>query len=92
MNWAIGLLSIGAVLLGTSLDRRRQRARQRLPRPEIDRWEEEGGAVPVSGSRTAAQTSYAIASGVAWANAHASTLLFTIDRLPDSTASSPFIS
>jgi hypothetical protein len=56
MNWGIGLLSIGAVILGTSLDRRRQRERQRLPRREIHRWEEEGGAIPVSGARTAAQT------------------------------------
>jgi hypothetical protein len=56
MNWAVGLLSIGAVILGTSLDRRRQRERQRLPRPEIHRWEEEGGAVPVNRGRTAAQT------------------------------------
>ncbi len=56
MNWAIGLLSIGAVVLGTQLDRRRQRERQRLPRAEIHRWEEEGGAVPVSRRRTAAQT------------------------------------
>ena len=56
MNWAIGLLSIGAVVLGTQLDRRRQRERQRLPRREIHRWEEEGGAVPVSRASTAAQT------------------------------------
>ena len=56
MNWAIGILSIGAVVLGTRLDRRRQRERQRLPRREIHRWEEEGGAVPVSRARTAAQT------------------------------------
>ena len=56
MKWTIGLLSIGAVVLGTQLDRRRQRERQRLPRPEIHRWEEEGGAVPVSRVRTAAQT------------------------------------
>ena len=52
MNWAIGLLSIGAVILGTSLDRRRQRERQRLPRAEIHRWEEEGGAVAVSRAQT----------------------------------------
>ena len=56
MNWAIGFLSIGAIVLGTQLDRRRQRERQRLPRAEIHRWEEEGGAVPVSRARTAAQT------------------------------------
>jgi hypothetical protein len=56
MNWAIGILSIGAIVLGTQLDRRRQRERARLPRPEIHRWEEEGGAVPVSRARTAAQT------------------------------------
>jgi hypothetical protein len=58
MNWAIGLLSIGAVILGTRLDRRRQRERQRLPRQELNRWEEEGGAVPVSPARTAAQTEH----------------------------------
>jgi hypothetical protein len=58
MNWTIGLLSIGAVILGTTLDRRRQRERQRLPRQDIHRWEEEGGAVPVSPARTAAQTEH----------------------------------
>jgi len=56
MNWAVGLLSIGAVILGTSLDRRRQRERQRLPRPEIHRWEEEGGAVPAGRGGTTART------------------------------------
>jgi len=56
MNWTVGLLSLGAVALGVSLDRRRQRERQRLPRREIHRWEEEGGAVPTSGARSAAQT------------------------------------
>ncbi|HEY1282936.1 MAG TPA: hypothetical protein VGE96_00520 [Steroidobacteraceae bacterium] len=56
MNWAVGLLSIGALMLGVSLDRRRQRERQRLPRREIHRWEEEGGAVPSSRTHTAAQT------------------------------------
>jgi hypothetical protein len=56
MSWVISFLAIGVVALGTSLDRRRQRERARLPRPEIDRWEEEGGAVPVDSGRTAAQT------------------------------------
>jgi hypothetical protein len=56
MSWAIGLVSIGAIILGTQLDRRRQRERSRLPRPELHRWEEEGGAIPVSRARTAAQT------------------------------------
>jgi hypothetical protein len=56
MNWTIGLLSIAAVVTGTQLDRRRQRERERLPRAEIHRWEEEGGAVPVSRRKTAAQT------------------------------------
>lgn len=55
MNWAIGLLSIGAVVLGTQLDRRRQRELQRLPRREIHRWEEEGGAVPVTPAQTTTQ-------------------------------------
>lgn len=58
MNWTIGLLSLGAVILGTTLDRRRQRERQRLPRQDIHRWEDEGGAVPVSPIRTAAQTEH----------------------------------
>ena len=58
MNWAIGLLSIGAVILGATLDRRRQRERQRLPRQDLHRWEEEGGAVPVNPVRTAAQTEH----------------------------------
>ena len=56
MNWAIGLLSVGAVILGTTLDRRRQRERQRLPRQDLHRWEDEGGAVPERPARTAAQT------------------------------------
>jgi hypothetical protein len=56
MNWMIGALGIGAIALGTSLDRRRRRERQKVPRPEIHRWEEEGGAVPTSRARTAAQT------------------------------------
>jgi len=46
MNWKIGLLSVGVIALGAALDRRRRRERQRLPRPDIDRWEEEGGALP----------------------------------------------
>lgn len=56
MNWKIGLLSVGVLALGAALDRRRRQERQRLPRPDIERWEEEGGAVPTSEDRTAAQT------------------------------------
>jgi hypothetical protein len=56
MNWLVGLLIIGAVAAGASHDRRRRRERERLPRPEVNRWEEEGGAVPVTEGRTAAQT------------------------------------
>jgi hypothetical protein len=52
----VSLLAIGVFALGLALDRLRQRERSRLPRREISRWEEEGGAVPVSSSRTAAQT------------------------------------
>jgi hypothetical protein len=58
MSWAIGLLSVGAVILGTTLDRRRQRERQRLPRQDIHRWEDEGGAVPAGAARAAAQTGH----------------------------------
>jgi hypothetical protein len=56
MNWIIGILAIGAVAAGHALDDHRRRQRRRVPRPEINRWEEEGGAVPVSTGRTAAQT------------------------------------
>lgn len=50
MSWMnsflASLLAIGLVALGTQLDRRRrQRRKARLARPEIARWEEEGGAV-----------------------------------------------
>jgi hypothetical protein len=51
-----GLLVIGALVAGISLDRRRRRGRGRLPRAEILRWEEEGGAVPTGPDMTAAQT------------------------------------
>jgi len=51
-----GLLVIGALVAGISLDRRRRRERRRLPRAEIQRWEEEGGAIPTSVDSTAAPT------------------------------------
>ena len=56
MNLIIGLLAMGAVALGHALDDHRRHSRRKVPRPEINRWEEEGGAVPVSTGRTAAQT------------------------------------
>ena len=56
MNWLVGLLVIGTVAAGVSHDRRRRLERERLPRPEVNRWEDEGGAVPVSEGRTASQT------------------------------------
>ena len=56
MGWFIGVLAVGVVALGAGYDRKRQRERFRVSRPEINRWEEEGGAVPVSRARTAAQT------------------------------------
>jgi hypothetical protein len=46
MGWIIGVLAVGVVALGAGYDRKRQRERSRLSRPEINRWEEEGGAVP----------------------------------------------
>jgi hypothetical protein len=48
MNWMIGILALGAVAAGRALDDQRRRQRHRIPRPEINRWEEEGGAVPAS--------------------------------------------
>jgi hypothetical protein len=56
MSWMIGILAIGAVAAGHALDDHRRHQRRRVPRPEINRWEDEGGAVPVSTGRTAAQT------------------------------------
>jgi hypothetical protein len=48
MGWFIGVLAVGVVALGAGYDRKRQRERSRVPRPEINRWEEEGGAVPTA--------------------------------------------
>jgi hypothetical protein len=47
MGWRIGAAAFGVLALGLAalaLDQRRLRRPIRLPRPEIDRWEEEGGA------------------------------------------------
>jgi hypothetical protein len=57
MGWFIGVLAVGVVALGAGYDRRRQRERSRLTRPEINRWEEEGGAVPTDSGRTPPHTS-----------------------------------
>jgi hypothetical protein len=46
MGWFIGVLAVGVVALGAGYDRKRQRQRTRLSRPEINRWEEDGGAIP----------------------------------------------
>lgn len=46
MGWFIGVLAVGVVALGAGYDRKRQRERFRVSRPEINRWEEEGGAIP----------------------------------------------
>jgi len=46
MEWFIGVLAVGVVALGAGYDRKRQRERIRVSRPEINRWEEEGGAIP----------------------------------------------
>jgi hypothetical protein len=56
MGWFIGVLAVGVVALGAGYDRRRQRERARVARPEINRWEEEGGAVPEDKSQSAAQS------------------------------------
>ena len=47
MGWFIGFLAIGVVALGRRVrSASTTRAGKRVPRPEINRWEEEGGAVP----------------------------------------------
>jgi hypothetical protein len=56
MGWIISFLAIGVVALGAGQDRRRRRERLRVARPEIARWEEEGGAVPGEPERPATKT------------------------------------
>ena len=45
MGWFISFLAIGVVALGARLDRRRKSERISVTRPDIDRWEEDGGSV-----------------------------------------------
>jgi hypothetical protein len=56
MGWFIGILAVGIVALGAGYDRKRQRKRSRVSRPEINRWEEEGGALPADAPHATAQT------------------------------------
>ncbi len=55
---AIAVTAVAALFVaaGTAFDRHRRRERPRLARPEINRWEEEGGAIPTDSRHTAAQT------------------------------------
>ncbi len=55
----LGLLALGLIVTGVKLDRRRSRPPS-FPRSDINDWEGEGGAVPVSDQRTAAQTTAVI--------------------------------
>ena len=41
---ALGLAAVA--LAAGALDQRRRRLEARVPRPEVDRWEDEGGALP----------------------------------------------
>jgi hypothetical protein len=43
---AVSLLAIALICAGAAFDRQRRRERVRLARPEINRWEDEGGAIP----------------------------------------------
>jgi hypothetical protein len=56
MGWFIGVLAVGVVALGAGYDRRRRRERSRLARPEINRWEGEGGAVSPEAAAQPRQT------------------------------------
>lgn len=55
VRWIIGFLAVGVVIAAASHDRRRQQTRSRVPRAEIHRWEEEGGAVTGTPVRPAPQ-------------------------------------
>ena len=62
MGWRIGAAALGVLALGLAAMALDQRRRQtRLPRPDIDRWEEEGGA-PESPRYGQAQKTTAAAS------------------------------
>lgn len=45
MSRLVGLLAIAVVIAGVRLDRRRRHELGSLTRPEINRWEDEGGAI-----------------------------------------------
>ena len=53
MGWSawrvFSVLALGwaaVALTAEALEQRRRRLRARVPRPEMDRWEDEGGALP----------------------------------------------
>jgi hypothetical protein len=59
MSRQAGVLAIAGLVVvaaGAAFDRRRRREKGRLARPEINRWEEEGGAIPTESEHIAAQT------------------------------------
>lgn len=45
MSRLVGPLAIAVIVAGITLDRRRRHELGSLTRPEISRWEDEGGAV-----------------------------------------------
>lgn len=49
MGWRVPLAALCMLALGVAtllaLEQRRPRQRSRVPRPEIDRWEDDGGAI-----------------------------------------------
>ncbi len=53
---AIAAVALAAICAGAAFDRRRRREGGRLTRPEINRWEDEGGALAGAAAQGAAQT------------------------------------
>ena len=53
---ALGLLAVAMICAGATFDGRRRRERSRLSRPEIQRWEDEGGAIAAESGLTPGQT------------------------------------
>ncbi len=45
MSRLVGLLAIAVIAAGITFDRRRRHELASLTRPDINRWEDEGGAV-----------------------------------------------
>jgi hypothetical protein len=56
MKWIVGLLAVAVASTAAAFARRGRQEHLRVARATLNRWEDEGGAVPADEGRTAAQT------------------------------------